>query len=341
MKRIKAIDYKNEIIDMYENGLSCVKIRKYFKNKELQISEQSISSFLKENGYKTGNSKFKFSDEEEKDIIEMYKNGLTLKEICDKYGRICNKPISKILKNNGVIISMRTRNTSRAARINEDYFDLIDTQEKAYFLGFIMADGCLLKVKTSYYLVVDVKVDDKYILEKFSEEINGNSGFLNKKRNHYRISYGSKKLGLSLIKNGVIPRKTGLEVLPKTVPNNLIRHFIRGYFDGDGTVFIRKDNSKKHNIRLEFGFSGNYNLLSSIKTNLINNISINNNKIVKRKNTNLSQLMFSKLNDIENFYNYIYKDSKIHLERKKEKFELFLKLYGNTEVTVINGVRNA
>ena len=339
-KRVKAIHYKDEIIEMFNSGMSCVKIRDdYFRKQGLQISEHAISKLLKEQGYKTGNSRFEFSDKEKADILSLYNSGSSLKEICDKYGRTCNHSISLLLKQNGVTLSSRTRNSSRASKINEDYFCTIDTQEKAYWLGFIVADGNIAETGGSLALSIEIKEQDEYLFDNFEKEIGGtNKRYYN--RGCCAIRYGSLKMCSDLSKYGIIPRKSDKTVFP-SIREDLVRHFIRGVFDGDGTVFMRKDATKKHGIRLEFGFAGTESLLSTIKFHLMKDISISDNKILSRKDRSISQLIFSKLKDIEHFYNYIYSDSKIHLERKKKKFEFFLNLYGDTEVAISNSDRNA
>lgn len=332
-KRVKAIDYKNEIIEMFNNGMSCKKIRDdYFRKQGLQVSEHAISKLLKEQGYKTGNNRFEFSDEEKADILSLYNRGLSLREICDKYGRSYNKPISILLKQSGVNVSARTRKSSNASKINEDYFHVIDTQEKAYWLGFIVADGCIAETGNSLALAIELKEQDEYLFDNFEKEIGGtNKRYYN--RGCCAIRYGSLKMCSDLSKYGIVPRKSDKTVFP-TIREDLVRHFIRGVFDGDGTVFLRKDSTKKHGVRLEFGFAGTESLLLSIKSHLMKDISISDNKVLIRQDRHVSQLMFSKMKDIKHFYDYIYSDSKIHLERKKAKFESFLSLYGNTEVAI-------
>ncbi len=133
---------------------------------------------------------------------------------------------------------------------------------------------------------------------------------------------------------GIVQNKTAKEFLPLSIiDENLVNHLIRGFFDGDGTVFIRTDNSKLYNQRLEFGFCGNAFILQQIKDILMNKLNISDNKIVTRKERNICQLMFSKYDDILNFYHYIYDNASFYLQRKKEKFNTFINLYDNTEVT--------
>lgn len=133
--------------------------------------------------------------------------------------------------------------------VNEDYFCNIDSPDKAYFLGFIMADGNMYKRKNgTYQFSIKIKNTDKDILFKFADAI----GF-NKEKIHERsenrngtithcteIKIYNQRFCNSLIALGIIPRKTGKEYMPE-MPDEFKKDFIRGYIDGDG--WIGKDKA--------------------------------------------------------------------------------------------------
>lgn len=143
---------------------------------------------------------------------------------------------------------------ARTHALNESYFHNIDTEEKAYWLGFLMADGAIPSVgKNKDYsrLNVILKEDDKEHLEKLlkaldsdyeikTKEINDKRGFTS---NRCEIKISSKELVNDLISHGVVPQKTGKELIPDIKPE-LVRHFIRGYFDGDGSLAKSKSGNK-------------------------------------------------------------------------------------------------
>lgn len=320
--------YENKILELYESGYnSAYKIKDYFKEHDILISHKRICKTLKDNNIITGNNSFAFSSDDEEKILKLYEEGKKIKEIASIFGLKNYQPISKVLKRKNIKIDKRR--SSRVKNINENYFDNIDTEFKAYILGFLIADGCVLDSTNT--LSFQLKSDDSYILELFDSEIGGTGVCNFMKRGHSFVTYGSKKLCNSLSKYGVVPRKTGIEYIPKNeIEQKFIRHLIRGFFDGDGTVFLRTDKSKKFNTRLEFGFSGNNQILNQVKDILINDIHISDNKIIPRKG--VCQLNFSKFNDIVNFYHYIYDDSTICLRRKRDKFENFINLYDSAEV---------
>lgn len=334
MKKWKHFDineYKDLIIKLKtENNYSCVKIKKYLNNIGVTISEQRISLLLKENGFIVGNKLYALTKEQEKEIIELYsfkENGVYA--LAKRYN-VSSTNISKILRKNNITID--SRHSMNARTINEHFFNKIDNQNKAYYLGFIIADGSIVEPKSGNHksLSIDIHKQDDYLLKKF-DKLLGSTGKIhyNSKRPHCFVRYSSTVMWRDLENLGVTPRKTYVAIYPPIEPK-YDRHCIRGIFDGDGTVFIRKDETKKHNIRLEFGFAGTYDVLKSIKDTLIRDIGINDNKIIQRKS--ICQLSFSKLEDIINFYNYIYRDAETFLTRKKEVFEKFLKLYADTEI---------
>lgn len=131
-----------------------------------------------------------------------------------------------------------------------------------------------------------------------------------------------------LSKYGIVERKSSTVELPQNITKDLRRHLIRGIFDGDGTVFINSKN------RTYFGFYGNYYIVSQIKDVLRKELNISDNKITDKGT--VCQLVFSKKEDILNFYNYIYKDCTIWMKRKKKYLRPILKTIKNKNNNLVN-----
>lgn len=141
---------------------------------------------------------------------------------------------------------------TRVHTCDENYFDIIDSEEKAYWLGYIMADGCVTnssaKVMSPNEFVINCKDEDSNHLQKLNIALN--SDYPVKITERYDRKRGicwtvaelrirSVRFCKSLIKNQVVPRKTSKEVIPDTVCDELTLPFIRGFFDGDGSIFKR------------------------------------------------------------------------------------------------------
>lgn len=255
---------------------------------------------------------------------------------------VSDQTIKDRLKNNGVKIR-NLRDSHLIKRFNENYFDIIDTEDKAYFLGFIYADGNVrINIHKKGYksYITSIAQMEKEPLEKFIKCINGEnikiSEYLSKNKTIvYSVSLNSKTLFDSLVLNGCIPNKSLILEFPK-INDNLINHFIRGYFDGDGSVFKTKNKVKykTHSAIYEYSgvsICGTYEFLSELKNSISHFLKGNLYK-EKRKSTNTWYLRFDSNKTTKIFYEYLYKESKTFLQRKKNKFEQLINERGSTTI---------
>lgn len=218
---------------------------------------------------------------------------------------------------------------TRKHYFNEDFFEFIDNEHKAYWLGFIMADGCIENPSNHgnpKRLKIQLSAIDKELLQLFLNDIESTTikveEFLPHKSTYginliCRIQVNSVKMCDDLSKYGIVPNKTGKEIVPE-IPDNMMRHFIRGFFDGDGTVYKQKDKPV-------ISFTGNQDMLYDLSYILIKNLNVSN--VVspsKYKSKNVSQLGYSRKQDTFSFYHYIYDNSSIYLERKYAKYTLLI-----------------
>jgi intein/homing endonuclease len=200
---------------------------------------------------------------------------------------------------------------SRKYSLNENYFDEIDTEEKAYILGFLYADGNVSKKK--YTIQISQSIKDGDILDKISSnsstpiKIYKNSF----KRNYKLFSINSKHMVLKLRELGLNPAKTFTITYPKWIKLNLQRHFIRGYFDGDGCIYY-------NNKRLEFILVGRLNFIQNIQNILMKECDLKQIKI--RKERNVYRLNYCGNIQCLRIFDWLYKNSNIYLERKYNKF---------------------
>lgn len=202
---------------------------------------------------------------------------------------------------------------------NDSFFESINTEDKAYWLGVLFADGntSLNNCGTG---VVRLSSKDKDWVENFLKSVSSTNTVhkeIHKKYNKeiWKAMITSHKMFNDLCNLGCVPNKSLVLKFPK-IKNELVPHFIRGYFDGDGTVGIYKYLSKSNSVTLRSGIaSGSKEFLEE----LIKYIPIKNKNI---KHHDLYTVSFS-VKDSLSFYDYVYKDATIFLERKKLKFEEF------------------
>lgn len=203
--------------------------------------------------------------------------------------------------------------------LNIDYFKKIDTEIKSYYLGFGMADFGMNK--NCYNFEFRLKKEDKYIIERLASELNYGSKLHHYKddvREGYSLTVCSKDMCRDLIYHGIVPNKSGKEILPNTIPKNLIRHFIRGFIDGDGCI---ESSIKRLSI-----CSMSYNVLLSIKLFLEKELKIKeyNIKPILKESGNILYYYIIYSDSFMKVMDYIYKDSSIFLTRKYDKYLVHL-----------------
>ena len=125
-------------------------------------------------------------------------------------------------------------------RFDDTYFDVIDTEAKAYWLGFITADGCVRTAGSSHQLTVKLMVSDAPHLEKLKAALSADYPIKSGERRGVAgawaaLGVSSPRMTDSLARLGVTPRKS-LTVQPWDGPAGLMRHYWRGLFDGDGCI---------------------------------------------------------------------------------------------------------
>ena len=255
----------------------------------------------------------------EKEILENYINKeLSYKEIA-KIFNVNEKTIKINAKKYGLTSKIGSQG-ARKHKFNERYFENIDSEEKAYWLGFIAADGCVYKNKQSYRLQINLKGSDIDHLKKFQKAICSDYKITEKKvgkaqSNTCQLKINSTKMCNDLIKNNIIERKS-IIFEPPILNKNLMRHFIRGYFDGDGwiTSYKRKDSNGYRN---EVGIIGGKKALNYFIDFLPKGFS----KYEKYKDDKIIQISGSSIKTISETYNYLYENATIFLDRKKNVFE--------------------
>lgn len=259
-------------------------------------------------------------------ICQLYKNGVSLRKISilTKHSRTS---ITKMLEE-GQIKTIKG-NHYRYYTFDYDYFEKIDNANKAYWLGFLYADGCIIE-PTKYgepeFKLALGKIDEEILLY-YKHDLKSTYPIRydyskHRKNNKHQIqsicSYRSAKTVSDLIDKGCVPRKSLILDFPneKQVPKQFIYHFIRGYFDGDGSI------SKKNN-------TGSFSICITGTENFIKQLYkyFNFGIIYKdKRKVNSWYLRINKKQDVKIFYEKVYKDAERFLKRKYDKFQEFLEI---------------
>jgi hypothetical protein len=228
------------------------------------------------------------------ETVKLYcEHKLKAKEI----GKILNidrRVASKYLKEAGIVFSKYNKTD-----INSEIFDQIDTEEKAYWMGFLFADGC---VSDKGSIELSLQLLDLPHLEKFKKFLKYDGKIY---ADHFRcrLCFRDQKIAQDLRKWGCIERKSLVLEFPKkeAISYLLLPHFIRGYFDGDGHI------RKKGSISIEI--VGTPFFLQSMQE-----ILGTTGRIAKLKSKAFS-ITFSG-NNARIFCSIIYDQPAVYLERK-------------------------
>lgn len=165
------------------------------------------------------------------EIIQKYQDGSTTTILAKEYN-VSSQTIQYFLKTRGV------KCRRRKYTCNEHYFDHIDTAEKAYWLGYIFAEGSL-DIKT-HALAIKIGAFDQEHLYKFRDAIGSNHPIKTvKDRNAVKITIGSKILSKVFQQYNFGPDKAKSIILPDLDPV-YVQYFILGFFDGDGWISVTK-----------------------------------------------------------------------------------------------------
>lgn len=264
----------------------------------------------------------------EQDIVNYYTLNPTTIEVTANKFSLSSPTIIKIL--NKYNIERYKKAQIFNPNMNEDYFENIDTQNKAYFLGLIMADGNVFKEDNNKSnrqssISITLQDSDNYILSKFKEEIFVNTSVASDGRGASTISVRSNKMADDLLKYNIMERKSFSTSLPN-IDDNLMKHLIRGILDGDGSVQGRQTDIKnryKHSV----GFCGTKLLMTQIRDYLVGKLNLTNVSVYTYKNRELSMVTWSAVKDMKLLYHYLYDDAETYLIRKKEKFDSIMNHY--------------
>jgi hypothetical protein len=203
--------------------------------------------------------------------------------------------------------SIHSKKEQKRYKIDDKFFDVIDTEEKAYWLGFIMADGCIRKIKYTYMLTIELNSIDEEHLIKFKKSIKTDAPITKRKnRNMSIIRICNNHLVQQLIKKGCISNKTIDGYIPLNILTDklFIAAYLRGYCDGDG--FIDKKR---------------YRIVYTIKSKQITDqisilLDMLNISFKVKKEKTYYRLMCERKDIFFKFLTEVYINAHIYLDRK-------------------------
>lgn len=263
----------------------------------------------------------KLSDEDKIMCVELYHQGLTYKQIAEKYD-VVPQNIHQLLKRRGVKSRPKYDISNHSISpfiINHDYFKKIDNPVKAQILGLFAADGC--NEKKENHFSISLKIDDKKYLQDISDFLGSDRPlydlvpkFKGKIFKQCKLKITSKSICQDLYNLGIVPRKSLVLKYPSIDPE-LDRYFIRGYFEGDGSIYQNHNKSGK-SLGFSMTFAGTLDIVNKINGIICRYLNEDNLfRIYNYKNYNVGCIRSQKL--IYKTLSWIYEGNReLLLERK-------------------------
>lgn len=257
-------------------------------------------------------NQLKHSVDEIKQWGQFYQQNHSIKETAEHFN-VSYEIVKQNLLRFGYRTVSKKLNNQRVKPIT--YFDIIDSHEKAYFLGFMYADGYISESPYGCSIGIGLQLQDKYILERLKLNLNV-SNKIGIYKNSCKISVTCLHLLETLKVLGLQFDKSHKDYLIPNISSEFLNSFILGYFDGDGCITIKSTGYSVTSICCNSKM-----FLEDVKTVLeLNQIACRPIASEHRGNNSIYVLYISKRENQLKFKDFIYKDSPIYLYRKYNKF---------------------
>ena len=200
--------------------------------------------------------------------------------------------------------------------INESFFSSW-SQGMSYVLGLLFTDGCVQRNKNGKPTSIALSINDLSLLRKVRNLIGSNHKIYKlKQKGLYSLSFARRKILDDLGSLGLVPNKSKIIKFPN-VPDNYVRDFIRGCWDGDGSVFFQY----KKKLLMTFYVSGSNDFTNTLEDILNKKAHLTKRVIYRRPGGTSFYFKYAHKDSIKLFH-YMYDGVKNHvfLERKYDKF---------------------
>ncbi len=308
--KLSQID-KNKIIADYQSGLSFTAIGASYRR-----DPRTIKQVLAEAGIGVRKAAYRVLHEERLGIISMYNSGKTSVEIAKRYG-ISSQLVVSRLKDWKISLRSRHDVSYYKWQVNHAFFDEVDSEAKAYFLGFLYADGYNTGGNGCYNVKLALHEKDVSILEKFSAMIKSNRPLIySEQKRQYTLRLSSKLLSERLTELGCHRAKSFTLTFPVWLSKSLLRHFVRGYMDGDGWI-------AKRERWYTAGAIGSTAFIEKMSEIISRECGVDS-PIKAYKTKGISTFEISGKIRVSEFLRWLYKGATIYLDRKQETANLIL-----------------
>lgn len=269
------------------------------------------------------------SPDQRKQLIDEYIAGSKIKDVAVKFGA-GYQATWRFLKRNHVQIRPDHFLSNRRYLFDIHAFDTIDTEEKAYWLGFLYADGC--NYEPRYTVSLSLAEEDAAHVQRFADFLSLNRPMrytaerTPQSQRQACIVATDMHFSKRLHDLGMVSNKTLILRFPtqNQVPTHLLRHFIRGYFDGDGSITKLKYRKGRDSHRPTYGASivSTESFCQAVATIIHQHLAIScyTSTRFPERNNSTRQISFGGNSQTERFLDWLYQDAHEYLPRKYQRY---------------------
>jgi DNA-binding XRE family transcriptional regulator len=257
----------------------------------------------------------RFDEEQEMAICHRYLSGLSSEKVGREYGCAATT-VQSIVKRYG--FELRSVGRYREHACDDAYFDETDAEDKAYWLGFFAADGTVV----GNVARVKLAARDRDHLFRLKEALRCTNPVSDTVTDGFRQSYltvTSRRLVQGLAANGVVPRKGDILEWPSHLNPPLLRHYLRGYVDGDGGFYAhRYGNRPKSGTAFIFSFVSSRAFCEGARRYLAAAADVHRSRMTSIGSGKVFTLRYAGQPQVYRIYHLLYDEATVYLPRKRE-----------------------
>lgn len=260
--------------------------------------------------------RWRYSEEEKRRAVELYQSGSSIEEVAAVFG-VTFASMKAALHRFGA--NIRRCGPTRTHGLDERYFQTIDSEAKAYWLGFLLADGNVCKASASGNWMVQLNLAEVDVnqVTAFTQAVRYEGPIRYRESNKsYAVQITSTAMARDLMALECIPRKSCVHGTPK-IPSELVHHMYRGYFDGDGALF---ETPTTYSWRFEV--IGSHVFIQEFQEWLHIHADVTPTKLFTRGK--VTAVRCSGCQIIERILKGLYREATIYLPRKFEQYQRML-----------------
>ncbi len=257
-------------------------------------------------------------------IVKEFKEGKSLRSL-EKETGVNRKKLAQIVKDAGVAVKPAVVSAKKEAPTIE-VFSNLQNEVDAYWFGFMSADASMTTGSRWVLEILQSEKDRKHV-EKLRDyiapdkEVKQKIVKLNgKEYKNARFTVHSKELCQHLLEKGFREKKRDGVIIPKEIIyGGTLNHFLRGYFDGDGSIASNFEGSKYAYIE----FFGDEKLIDHIQEILA--VVVGTSVLPKTVHGKARGARYGGWHNVNNICEYLYRNATIYLPRKYEEYQKVVK----------------